>query len=197
MSTPREPFESGCWYHIYNHARGSDNIFTEESDYKIFLSLTEKYILPVAHFFSYCLMPNHFHFLVRIKDILPSKKFKNKSLSSYISHQLGNLQNTFSKKINYRRKTKGGLFCQSVNRNLITSEEYRQMAVAYIHNNPVKHSFCNMPDEWKFSSYKTIISKGKTNIDRDEVISWFENLENFIFFHKSNVDEIYRDRFKL
>jgi putative transposase len=197
MSTPREPFEPGCWYHVFNHARGSDVIFSIESDYKTFLSLTEKYILPIARVYAYCLMPNHFHFLVQIKDITVSEKHKDKNLSNYIAHQWGTLQNTFTKKLNYKRGTRGGLFCQSVDRNLINSEEYRQMAVVYIHNNPVKHVFCTSPEDWKFSSYNSIISEGFTKVERDEVISWFETRENFIFYHKSNADEIYREKFNL
>lgn len=197
MSTPREPFEPGCWFHVFNHARGSDVIFSNESDYKTFLTLTEKYILPIARIYTYCLMPNHFHFLVQIKDITVPEKHMDKNLSNYIAHQWGTLQNTFTKKMNYKRGTRGGLFCQSVDRNLINSEEYRQMAVVYIHNNPVKHGFCTSPEDWKFSSYKSIISEGITKIERDEVISWFENRKNFIFYHKSNADEIYREKFNL
>jgi putative transposase len=162
-----------------------------------FLSLTEKYILPIAAIYAYCLMPNHFHFLIKVKDITIPENYKEKVLSNYIAHQWGTLQNTFTKKMNYMRKTRGGLFCQSVNRNLISSEEYRQMAVVYIHNNPIKHGFCTLPEDWKFSSYKSIISEGIIKVERDEVISWFVNRKNFIFYHKSNADEIYREKFNM
>ena len=195
MSTPREPFEQEVWYHVFNHAHGKDDLFSSEYDYNTFLQLIEKYILPIANIYAYSLLPNHFHFLVRIKNFTIPEKFKNEN--DYIAHQWGNTQNTYSKKINYKRGTRGGLFCQSVDRNLINSEEYRQMAVVYIHNNPVKHGFCTSPENWKFSSYKSIIAKGVTKIERDEVISWFENRENFIFYHKSNADDIYKEKFNL
>lgn len=195
MSTPREPFESECWYHVYNHARGSDNLFPRNTDYHIFLELTEKYILPICQIYAYCLIPNHFHFLVRLKEIPFPDNFNN--FSDYISHQWGNIQNTFSKKMNYKTGNRGGLFCQSIKRNLISSEEYLQMCIAYIHNNPVKHGFCSSPEKWKYSSYNSIISNGKTNIERDEVISWFENRKNFVYYHRSKADEIFMEKFKL
>jgi REP element-mobilizing transposase RayT len=197
MSTPREPFESLSFYHIFNHARGKDNIFEKESDYQTFLDIVERYILPIAQIYAYCLMPNHFHFLVEIKDIFIPKNFKKKELNDYVAHQWGNLQNTFTKKMNFQRNRRGGLFCQSINRNLITSEKYLQMGIVYIHNNPVKHGFCSSPEKWKYSSYLSILSERPTKVKRDEVLSWFENKENFIDYHNTCADEIYREKFKI
>jgi len=197
MSTPREPFESLCYYHVFNHARGIDNIFDKPTDYTIFLDLVEEYILPVSQIYAYCLIPNHFHFLVLIKDIPLPVHFKKKDLNDYVAHQWGNVQNTFTKKINYRRNRRGGLFCQSINRNLITSEEYLQMGIVYIHNNPVKHGFCSSPEKWKYSSYNSILSERPTKIERKEVLTWFENKINFINYHKTRADDIFREKFNI
>jgi len=195
MSTPREPFESEGWHHVFNHARGNDILFSSESDYKIFLQLIEKYIDPVAEIYSYTLLP--IHFLTRIKNFPILEKSKKKNTSDYISHQWGNVQNTYSKKKNYKSGKRGGIFCQSINRNPINSEEYLQMCIAYIHNNPVKHGFCISPNNWKFSSFNTIISNKPTKIKREEVISWFENTNNFVYYHQSKADKIFREKFKL
>ncbi len=107
------------------------------------------------------------------------------------------MQNTYSKKKNYKSGKRGGLFCQSINRNLITSEEYLQMAIVYIHNNSVKHGFCISPDKWKYSSYNAIISQNNTKIEKEEVLSWFENREKFIQYHQSNADDIFVEKFGL
>ena len=56
------------FYHLYNHANGSDNLFREERNYYFFLEKVNKYLLSYMDIYSYCLMPNHFHFLIRIKD---------------------------------------------------------------------------------------------------------------------------------
>lgn len=197
MSTTRESFETESWYHIFNHARGSDNLFEEEVNYSLFLELISKYILPVANIYTYCLMPNHFHFLVQFKDVNVPDSFLSKNTNDYLAHQWGSVQNTFTKKRNYKTGKRGGLFCQSINRNLISSEEYRQMCVVYIHNNPVKHGFCSRPADWKYSSYKTIISNSSTKLERNKVLSWFDNLENFIRYHNSNAADIFAERYKL
>ena len=197
MSTIREPFEFGNWYHVFNHARGNDNIFDSEKEYQLFLNLTSKYIGEIAQIYAYCLMPNHFHFLVKIREIILPPKFNEKHESDYISHQWGTLQNTYTKKKNYRTGKRGGIFCQSINRNLITSEEYLQMAIVYIHNNPIKHGFCSSANKWKYSSYNAVISNSVTNIERDEVLSWFENRGNFIEYHQSNADDFFAEKFGL
>jgi REP element-mobilizing transposase RayT len=63
-----EPLIPGYYYHIYNHAIGNEQVFREDKNYHFFLKKTKKYIVPVAEIYSYCLMPNHFHFLVKLKD---------------------------------------------------------------------------------------------------------------------------------
>jgi REP element-mobilizing transposase RayT len=66
MSSP-PPLEFNHYYHIYNRGNNRENIFKEERNYRHFLKLYVKYIEPIADTFAYCLLPNHFHLLVRIK----------------------------------------------------------------------------------------------------------------------------------
>lgn len=63
-----EPLTYGNYYHIYNRGIDSCNLFRETDNYEYFLSLFDKYISPVADTFAWVLMPNHFHFLVRLKQ---------------------------------------------------------------------------------------------------------------------------------
>ena len=58
----------GTTYHIYNHANGRENLFREDDNYRFFLKQYRKYVNPVADTFAYNLLPNHFHFLLRIKE---------------------------------------------------------------------------------------------------------------------------------
>ena len=102
MSTTREPFEFNCFYHVFNHARGKDNLFDSEKDYQVFMELISKYISEFAHIYAYCLMPNHFHFLIKIKEFELLESYSKAHESDFISHQWGNVQNTFTKKKNYR-----------------------------------------------------------------------------------------------
>lgn len=55
-------------YHIWTHANGDENLFRDEENYTYFLERYSYYILPVADTFAYCMMPNHLHLMVRVKE---------------------------------------------------------------------------------------------------------------------------------
>lgn len=59
---------SGNYYHIYNHGNYGIDLFQDEYCYDHFLGLLDTYILPIAEIYAWVLMPNHFHFLVWIKE---------------------------------------------------------------------------------------------------------------------------------
>ena len=61
--------EYGQYYHIYNRGNNRASLFAEERNYAYFLNLYAKHVEPVARTFAYCLLPNHFHLLVQIKDL--------------------------------------------------------------------------------------------------------------------------------
>jgi putative transposase len=62
-----QALEHGNYYHIYNRGINSTTLFNEKRNYQHFLNLYETHIDPIAETFAWCLMKNHFHFLVRIK----------------------------------------------------------------------------------------------------------------------------------
>ena len=66
MSKP-EPLQFGQYYHIYNRGNNRETLFREERNYPYFLSLFIKHVDPVVDTHAYCLMPNHFHLLVKVK----------------------------------------------------------------------------------------------------------------------------------
>jgi REP element-mobilizing transposase RayT len=62
------PLEKGCYYHIYNRGNNGDNIFYTPENYSYFLKRFDYYLSDYLEVYAYCLLPNHFHFLVRVKD---------------------------------------------------------------------------------------------------------------------------------
>lgn len=62
-----ERLQPNCTYHIFNHANGFENVFREDKNFRYFLDKYRVYISPIAETYAYCLMPNHFHLVVRIK----------------------------------------------------------------------------------------------------------------------------------
>ena len=68
---PAMPLLPSKYYHIYNRGNNGENIFMEERNYTHFMNLYSRYINPIADTFAYCLLRNHFHLAVRIKDLIP------------------------------------------------------------------------------------------------------------------------------
>ena len=68
MVNRHEILEPDCTYHIYNHAHGNEKMFRSAENYRFFMEKYRLYVSPVVDTFCYCLMPNHFHFLVRCKS---------------------------------------------------------------------------------------------------------------------------------
>jgi len=191
--------ESENYYHIYNHAVGQDNIFENDNNYIFFLKKYSQYIFPVADTFAYCLMPNHFHFAIRIKPenkielvIKILSKFETLTKLNYtkfLSKQFSNLFSSYTQAFNKQHSRIGGLFQRPFKRIRIVSNENLCNLIHYIHFNPVHHEFVYDMRDWKYSSFESFFSEKATLLKRDEVIDWFDNKENFFAFHQKEIDE--------
>jgi hypothetical protein len=66
------------FYHIYNKGNNGTGIFQGEENYRFFLSQYYKYLGDYTDTFTFCLLPNHFHFLIRTSSqSLPSDDRKS------------------------------------------------------------------------------------------------------------------------
>src|SRR5580704_1412930 len=78
MAEPLQSLEPDRCYHIYNHAVGNENLFRSDKNYVSFHAGFKKHILPVADLLCYCLMKNHFHFVIRFRSHEDITTFMNK-----------------------------------------------------------------------------------------------------------------------
>ena len=185
----KEPILFGNYYHIYNRGNNGSNIFFDIENYNYFLRLYSKYIDPIAETYAWCLLRNHFHILVRIKEIEEievselsySTKEKPKVIDA--SRQFSHLFNAYTQAINKRYNRTGSLFEKPFERKLVSNEKYFQTLIYYIHNNPVHHGFVEKMNLYPWSSYETIISDKPTKMKREEIIALYGDLDNFIFYH--------------
>jgi putative transposase len=60
-------FEENNIYHVFNRTNNKEKLFLNDDNRLFFLKQYAKYISPVANTFCWCLLPNHFHFLIQIK----------------------------------------------------------------------------------------------------------------------------------
>ena len=172
-----ETFEAGCYYHIYNRGNNCENIFIEEKNYSYFLQLLRKYILPVADIYCYCLLKNHFHIVLKIKDDLPE------NFESKIYLPFSNLFNSYTKSINKSYQRNGSLFQEHLKRIKISDENYLKQLIIYVHLNPIKHNFSGNFQRYKNSSFLAYLSNSKTDLERNFILELFGGKDNFIFSH--------------
>jgi putative transposase len=72
-------FEKDRIFHVYNQGNNRQPIFFDESNYLFFLKKMHTHILPYADFLAWCLMPNHFHWMIYIKETeLPAVSVQEK-----------------------------------------------------------------------------------------------------------------------
>ena len=186
-----DEIEEGYFYHIYNRGNNSEKIFFSEENYAYFLKLLTKYIFPVADIYAYCLLNNHFHILVRIKEKneieINKLKFstveKPKEVSA--SRQFSHFLNAYSQAVNKKYARTGSLFEKRFERKRISNNHYLRQVILYINTNPLKHNLVEKPEDYKWSSYNSHISNAKTKLKRKEVIELFDDVENFVLCHKN------------
>ncbi len=187
-----EKLHFGSTYHIFNKSVGNELLFKTENDYKYFLIKIKRFILPWADVLSYCLIPNHFHPLVAIKEFedIQNHLFKSKKDVNFpektLLQSFKNLFTSYSKSFNNVYNRKGRLFLEAFKKIEVNDESYLSYLICYIHRNPIHHGLVDDYAKWKFSSYNTFLSNKPTNVNRKYVLSIFGNLDEFVNFHKMN-----------
>jgi putative transposase len=144
-------------YHIYNQGNNRERIFREKNDYLNFLTKFCEKVLPFCEVMAYCLMPNHFHFLINATQ----ESSKPLKLGNIETSQLANgfrlccssYANDYNKKYNrtgslFRQKT------QAKNLGDTPNENYPFICFQYIHQNPMTAGLVDKMEDWEFSSFR-------------------------------------------
>lgn len=180
------------FYHIYNRANGSESLFRSEENYRYFLQQWVKHISSIANTYAYCLMPNHFHFLIRTRSedelkinypVLGKFETFQDLITFRISKQFANMFSGYTQAYNKMFDRHGSLFNPNFKKKPITSDSYLTNLILYIHNNPVQHAFSSDIGSWPHCSYQVILANNQTFLMRQEVIDWFGNKEDLITIH--------------
>ena len=196
MDIRNEVLLPDCFYHIYNRGINSNKIFNSHENYSYFLKKFDQYLSPICDVYAYCLMSNHFHFLIKIKNIEVLELFAIKNSKTVERHKTGlhSISNIFSKQMSkflscytqsfnkvYNRH--GALLESPYKRIRVENEDYLKNLILYIHRNPGDCEY-NVYKDYKYSSYLAIISNMKTSIVRNDVVVLFGSVQNFIYTHQ-------------
>ena len=155
----RRPFVQGSYYHIYNRGAGRQAIFREERNYLYLLRLLKKVTIEDhLKVIAYCLLPNHYHWLLRQDGEAPAGQVPARVFRSY------------SQAFNRAYGRSGTLFEGPYKALPVETDAYFVTLCAYIHLNPVHHGLVVSPEDWPYSNYLEWIGKrAGTLIDRELV----------------------------
>ncbi len=161
-------FVKNHYYHIYNRGNNFQNIFFEEKNYRFFLQRLLYFFNEDVKLIAYCLMPNHYHLLIKIEK------------DNFLEKAMQRFSTSYTKAINKQYCRVGHLFQGRYKAKLIPNNEYLLHLSRYIHLNPVRAKLVSKPEEWKHSSYFYYINPHKKIIDNNIILSQVRNYEEFV-----------------
>ncbi len=179
------PLFLGRFYHIYNRGNDRENIFHEERNNEYFLKLYARYILPMADTYAYCMLKNHFHFLIRIKtDLSGLQDLTGLSDPVDLSKPFSNFFNAYAKAFNRAYGRTGKLFQSPFGRVWVNKNSYLIHLITYIHQDPQKHGFVTNFREWPYSSYHDLLSKKNSFLQKERVFELFHGQDQLEKVHR-------------
>lgn len=171
-------FIANGYYHVYNRGSEKRTIFQSQRDYSKFLERTKENAKKFAiDILAYCLMPNHFHFLLKQNSDIPIAMFLN-------ALQLGH-----AKYFNTKYERVGPLFQGRFKAKQIETDDYLLQLSAYIHRNPIAKSIgksiasrnsensrnlIKQLQSYPYSSYKEYLWIEEKNLSKPiEILEYF------------------------
>jgi REP element-mobilizing transposase RayT len=141
------------YYHIYNRGVSKSTLFREPTNYLFVIEKLQKYCLGnLVSVIAYCLMPNHYHLLLRQDEKQPAGNVPQSMFNSY------------SKAYNLRYSQSGTLFEGRFRAIPIHSTSHLFHLCRYIHGNPVKDGLVTDPADWQWSNYLEFIGDRKGSL---------------------------------
>jgi len=158
------------FYHICNRTNNEEALFRGDENYIYFLQKYRYYLDEYFETIAYCLMPTHFHILVRMKS---AEITKTKTA-------LATLLSSYTKAYNKRYNRHGSLFQPRTKAINITDEKHLITLLIYIHQNPIRTGLVNKAEEWKYSSYQDYIEIRKGSLPSKQLVAnYYQTTNNF------------------
>jgi putative transposase len=175
-----KPHVADSWYHLYNRGNNKQQIFIDSQDYFFFIRLLKIYLSPelkinprtglfrpenlseTVNLSCFCLMPNHYHLLVKQTD-------KN-GITQLTQH----VNSTYVMYFNKKYQKVGSLFEGKLKGVLIDSDTYLLHLSRYIHRNPINLLNSDPFDEYPYSSYPYYVGKKHASwIETKSILDYF------------------------
>lgn len=193
------PLVVGEFYHIFNRGNEKQNIFLQPRDYKRFkqtfyyyqykgpkpkfsnfakskLNTSSQLGSKIVDIVCYCLMPNHFHLLVR--------QLSDNGISNFMSK----LSNSYTKYVNTKYHRVGVLFQGTFKSVIIETDEQLIHLSRYIHLNPIVSGLTKKLGDYPWSSYEEFINSTNNFCEPKVVLDLFSTNEKYQEFVKDQID---------
>jgi REP-associated tyrosine transposase len=161
---PRKPRIEigGGLYHVITRGNNRRKIFRSRDDYLNFTSILEQQKVKLPFYlYAYCLMPNHVHLLIEMKDD-PVSRIMQRVLTSYSQHH------------NRKYKRSGHLVQGRYKSILCQTDRYLGELVRYIHMNPVRAKLVKRPEDFEHSGHRAYLGLDKCGlVDSEPVLRHF------------------------
>jgi len=142
---PRRPriCPAGICFHVLNRAVARLPLFEKEEDYQAFERVLEEAVqrepLPL---FAYCVMPNHWHFVVRGKT-----KHQVTDFFRWLTHT-----HTMRWHAHHRTSGTGHLYQGRFKSFPIEEDEHLLAVLRYVERNPLRANLCEAAETWRYGS---------------------------------------------
>lgn len=192
------PFVNGQFYHIYNRGTEKRRTFENRRDQNRFIQTMRYYQLAgpkprfsnsfhnpyfkpalnkkIVEVICYCLMPNHFHFLI--------KQLRDGGITEFISK----LTNSYTKYFNIKHKRVGPLFQGEFKAVLVESDEQFMHLSRYIHLNPYVSHIVKDLNLYEWSSYNEYVNNKKGFCSKEDILAFFKSPKRYTQFILDHAD---------
>lgn len=184
------PFVDGQFYHLYNRGLNKQQTFSDRRDYNRFVKTLFYYQIAnpkprfsfykpdgiynvdstkkIVDIVAYCLMPNHFHLLVKQVRDGGISEFMRKFIHSYTKYR------------NTKNKLQGPIFQAIFKAVLIETDEQLLHVSRYIHLNPLVSHLVKDLNSYPWSSYQTYIGlNNDERVAKKEILSFFKSQKDY------------------
>lgn len=180
MPRRETPLCAGEYYHLYNRGNNRECISYQRENYSFFLRRARAQLLPVLDVVAYCLMPTHYHLLVRVKQT------SGASDTSEVSQAMMRFSVSYTKAMNKRYHRVGSLFQGAFQAKHVSGDDYLVHLSRYVHLNPVMSGLVKRAEDWEFSSYREYIGLREGTLPKPEtVLSQFPSQQAYREFVES------------
>ncbi|HLP50462.1 MAG TPA: hypothetical protein VK154_06225 [Chitinophagales bacterium] len=178
----------GNVFHVYSRGNQQKTIFFSDANYLYFLRKMEKELLPHANILAYCLMPNHFHWLIEIKSSTILTESNKNMYASGFSKATAVLLRSYARAMQKQQQFTGSLFQQNAKSKLLPTRNDILTCFNYIHNNPLKANLTSKTNDWKFSSLNEYLNTGDNGICNKKLLFELADIN-----HKYDFANQYKD----